>query len=344
MKKIIFLLLLSFVFFSCGEKKNNTPETDKTKSNNSLTMVKDNTPPGNISLNYQLKKGQHIAYQLVNKSSTSRTVIADSTNTQKAEQNVTYKIDMDVLDVDNNVMDIKINISSIKADINMDGQKLSYQSGNNLDESTKMRFADFETLVNTPFNISLASDGEINEFYKVDKVINKFLNFRRVPKDSITENMKKQVQFNIVEGALRPLLSQIFRKLPDKKLSLDSSWTNIYSSQLPPFEMKNTAKFKLIDFQKLENDRLAVIDAGLQTTSKGKNKFTNRGINYNVKNPESTGNGKIYFNLSKGLLQQSNTNTSIKITTDISAPTSPRGPIKAKTIDQTENTYSVQLL
>jgi uncharacterized protein (UPF0333 family) len=344
MKNLILLLFISLIFAGCGEKKvNQTPEAAKQQTGNS-SIVKDNAPPKQVNLSYKLLAGQHFSYQLINGNSSSQTLVTDSARTQKMEQTITYKIDMNVEGVEDNVMDIKINISSVKVDAEMGGRRITYHSGGNLDSARKLGLIDMETLANSPFNIRLNPDGDIAEFYKVDKLINKFLDMQNIKKDTVTSDQKKQVQYNIVEGALRPLLSQVFRKLPGKTLGLDSSWVVTYPSQVPPFELTNKAQFKVVDFNLLGIDKLVAIDASLSVTSKGQNKVSNRGINYNFKNPESSGGGKIYFNISRGLIQQSKTNTSLKISADMTIPSSPKGPMKAKNSSSVMNSYEVQLL
>lgn len=345
MKKILFVALLSITLFSCGDKKENqTQDTAQVKAGDSLLTVKDNNPPKDITLKYQLKQGQHFKYQLVSKNVTLQTIVADSTNSQKMEQNFTYNFDMNVQDVSDDVMDIKVNITSIKFDADAgNGQSLKYQSGTKMDSLERVKFSEFEIMLNTPFYISLDDKGEITDFYKTDKIVNNFINLQGL-KDSATTEMKKQIGNNLTEGILRPLLSQIFRKLPEKNLSIDSSWSVTYPTQMPPFEITNTAKYTVKDFQKLNEDRLAVINADLSITSKGKNKVSDRGVNYDFEKPESSGSGKIYFNLTKGLIQQSKTSTKLKTSAEMSVPNSPRGPMKAKNTNYVENTYIVELL
>ena len=139
-------------------------------------------------------------------------------------------------------------------------------------------------------------------------------------------------------------MAQIFRILPKHNVGIDSLWTNTYISQIGVFEVTNTAKYKLTGFEKLDDERLAVIDAGLDIKSKGKEKATEKGINYEFKKPEATGSGTIYFNINKGCIEKSKTTTTLKMSLKMNMPKSPRGPMKATRNDYIENTNILELL
>jgi hypothetical protein len=146
------------------------------------------------------------------------------------------------------------------------------------------------------------------------------------------------------EGALKPLIQQIFRVLPQKNVSVDSSWLYSYPTHITVFEVENINKYKLKGFEKLNNDRLAVINASLELRAKGKNKYTERGVDYDFKAPEAEGSGIIYFNIPKGCIQSSKTSSKVKLNTTIKAPKTPKGPMKAVRNDLIESTNIVELL
>src|SRR5690606_12071726 len=107
---------------------------------------------------------------------------------------------------------------------------------------------------------------------------------------------------------------QIFRQLPKKSVSVDSSWKfNQPKSKLMVFETDNTTTYKMKSLEKLNNERLAVIDAGLISKFSGNSKLTDRGISYNFEKPKTYADGKIYFNLDKNVIQRSKTLTNLKI-------------------------------
>jgi hypothetical protein len=346
MKNLLIIVLAALLLIGCSRKDKpvekkiqETPDTSGV-----LKTSKDNTPPSQVSISYALKKNNAYTYRLTSISNSIQQIISDSTRTQNLKQTITYLFEFSISDVEQDgVMDIKVDLKSVKLDANANGQKISYQSGGNLKPSDKQQFIEYEAVVNNPFAVRIDSKGEILEIYKVDKIASKFLELQGL-KDSVNAEQKKQFQANIAETALRPLLQQIFRYLPTKNVGKNDVWTNDYASKLAVFDIKNVAKYKLLDFEKLNDDRLAVIDAGLEITSVGKEKVTERGVNYEFKKPEASGSGKIYFNLDKGCIEKSKTKTTLNMTVKMDMPKSPRGPMKATRDDYIENTNILELL
>ena len=93
----------------------------------------------------------------------------------------------------------------------------------------------------------------------------------------------------------------------------------------------------------MNDDKIAVIDAGLKTIISGDNKVTDRGATYIFKKPVTSAEGKIYFNISKGCVQKSKTNTRIHISYTMEVPT-PKGLEKGTKTETVVNTNILELL
>lgn len=349
MKKLfIIFTAFSLLWIGCGKKDQNANKpvnSAKMDSTGTLQTSKDDAPPKDVSLDYNLKKDQHLSYKLTVISSQMQSLTTNSTVKQDVKQTLTYLIDMDVKDVDaDKVMDVKLNVKSVKMDAEANNQKVSYQSGTLKDKTERQKYAEYESLLNNPFSFRMNPKGEILEVYRVDKIVEKFLDLRGI-KDSVSGDQKRQFQQNMSERALKPLVQQIFRSLPAKQLAVDSTWQFSYPTPITPvFGFDNITKFKLLGFEKLNSERLAVINAGLELRTKGKNKYSEGGVNYDFKNPEAQGAGKIYFNLAKGCIQSSKTSSKVMMKATINAPKTPKGPMKAIRNDVIENTNIVELL
>jgi hypothetical protein len=346
MKNLLIVIIVSLLIIGCG--KNDKPvdkkTTEKPDTSGILNVSKDDAPPSTVNLIYQLKKDNSYLYRLTSLSTTLQNVISDSTIKNTIKQSITYVFKMDVNEVESdNVMDIKINIQSVKLDATANGQKYKYESGTKLDSTERLRYLEYEAVLNNPFSIRLDSKGEILEVYRLDKIVNKFLSIQGVL-DSVTAAQKKEFQTNIAETAIKPLLQQVFRILPSKNVGKDSVWSNQYGTRLSVFDVTNIAKYKLKDFAKLEDNRLAVIDAGLEIIARGKNKVSEQGVNYDFKTPEATGSGTIYFDLTKGCVVKAKTTSKLKMSMTMQMPKSPRGPMKATRNDYVENTNVLELL
>jgi len=207
--------------------------------------------------------------------------------------------------------------------------------------SCRERYLDYESLINNPFTARISKTGDIVEVFKADRIVNKILELRNL-KDSVSIEEKKSFQQEIIESALKPLITQIFRKLPDKSLAKDSSWSfQPPALNLQIVEFDNSQNFKIIDFKSFNENKLAVIDATVK--SKARISPQAKQNNIAVKNPDYYANGTIYFNLDKGLIQKSKTKTTLNLEMSMNMPTQ-KGMQKVTRKQSTINTNILEFL
>ena len=348
MKKLIALALLLIPLF-IGCNKSEEPKKEEKALSTTFDSSDIKTVPmteasfSSIDLRYTLKKGNEYHYRLTSITDDDQSIVADTSVSQKIKQALTYLLKLSVKDIDKDgVMEIEFIFNSVKLDASGNGQSFSYESGSTLSEDEKSRYADYEAIINNPFTARIAPKGEILEFFRTDRIANKLLELKGL-QDSVSLEEKKMLQQQISEGALRPLLTQIFRKLPDQQVKKDSAWTLTNApAQLPFFEMTNSIKFKIIGFEKYNENNLAVIDAGLSSTYKISERAKQAKVT--VKSPSYSGEGKIYFNLSKGLVERSKTNLYLRIEMSMMAPNRTGGMQKVTQKQYTKTTNILELL
>ena len=250
---------------------------------------------------------------------------------------------LNVKDVDKDgVMEIEFTFTSVKLDATGNGKTFSYQSGNKLSGDDMKNYANYEAVINNPFTARVAPKGEILEFFRTDRIANKIIELGGL-KDSVSLEEKKMLQQQITEGALRPLLMQVFRKLPSQQVKKDSLWTLANPpAQMPFFEMTNTLNFKITGFEKYKESNLAVIDAGLSSQYKISERAKQAKVTVN--SPSYKGEGKIYFNLTKGLVEKSKTNNYLTIEMSTMAPSRAGGLQKVTQRQYTKTTNILELL
>ncbi len=220
---------------------------------------------------------------------------------------------------------------------------MTYESGVTPDSIVKQGFAEYDALVNNEFDIRVSKYGEIHDIFRVDNIINKYLNTKGLA-DSASSTEKDQLKMEIIERVLKPLVIQIFRQLPKKTIAVDSTWSfSQPPAQLIVFRSQNTTTYKLKNLEKSGDDKLAVIVAGLITKVSGNNTMTKDGVVYSFKKPVTNAGGKIYFNLSQGLIQKSKTSTTINLSYSMEMQT-PKGKQKGNRDEITSTTNIVELL
>jgi len=332
MKKII-LTLLSLILITglmaCSSNSNKKEKKEK-KTGTSNVIVKTEIPSskvnknektGQYSLGYNFKEGETIKYRLYTISNSTRNVVADTTFKNIFSQTIVRVVQLKTKKLnDDNTADIQCTLLSASVDADMNGKKIKYKSGEKLDSVDARRFYEFESTLNNPFTIKVDSHGKILEVSKVGNILNKMIKISGIV-DTLSAATKAKIKDNLKENLILPLMKQIIREFPDKQIELGSKWDKkLQPSRYMVFTFNYTNHYKVNNIQKSANDMIAVIDGYATTDVQGKTKFSNKGINYNFTKPVSTANGKIFFNLTRNLVQKSHTKTRVEVSYSMDVP------------------------
>lgn len=342
-------MAFSFIIISCGEK-NNQPEnklTDKEKYSFDSTDLKtdgvdDSGKP--FLMKYKFAKGDKVLYRLTTIANNTQTITMDTTMSTNINQKIVYLIDFVVKDVDEDgATEAEIKINSLKLEASANGEIFNFETGKDVDSAKIHQFAEYQSLYNNPFNVRFNSKGEILEVYKADKISNKYLELKGAG-DTISINDRNSIRQEIINGVLTPLLTQIVRKLSDTEVYTDSSW-QIQQAPVPlmVYQINYTNTYKLENVEKLDGNRIAVIDAGIDFRYSGQSKVNQGNIFYTFQKPISTAEGKFYFNVDKGIQIKSRTKTKLEISYTMEANT-PQGKQKGTRRDIISNTNILELL
>ncbi|WP_337864960.1 DUF6263 family protein [Ignavibacterium sp.] len=345
---LIASLFLAVIIPACGDKKSDQPENAQLDS---TLYIYDSTEikaqpiedSSQFQLSYNFVKGEKVRYRLSTISDNMQTLTSDTSITMKLHQEVIYVFDLTPKEIDKDgIIEADINILGVKLSADVNGEKFEFEAGKSTDSAQTVRFAEFLALWNNPFSIRFNKSGEVLEVFRADKIANKFINLRRA--DTLDTQTKNDIKDQMVAGVLKPMVLQVIRKMPEQKLAKDSTW----SIQQPPislmvFQINYTNKYKIKSLEKLNEDRLAVIDAGMDYNITGNNRFEERGVVYNFKKPVSTGEGTIYFNIDKGRIQKSKTKSYTETSFTFDA-TTPQGKQKGSRSEVVSNTSILETL
>ncbi len=347
--KYLFGIVVIFLFLSgCGGEKNGDGKTTeenlyKIDSTEIETTPAEN-PNQNFLMRYKLELNKDYKYKIATISNNKQTIKVDTTITQNVNQQMIYLVNVKPTEIDkDSIYEVVCTFSSIRLDATANDQKHSYQSGVTKDSTELLKFSNYEALINNPFNIRVDNTGNILEIYKTDKIISKYLEMQKL-KDSLTTEERNAMRQQISEGAIKPLLSQIFRKLPDESVAKDSVWT-ISQPAFPflVFQLQNNYIYNIDELEEYNDDNVAVIDAKLDSKITGNTKVTEQGVTYEFNKPSSEASGKIYFNVEEGYVLKSmiKSKTAISYTMEGDTPT---GKQKGSRSDVMEYTNIVELL
>lgn len=342
----LFSLSLIALFTGCDSKEN----APQTAGNDILaidtseikgTPITDNSF-SEFDLSYNVQKGNTFIYKLTSITDETQSLKTDTVQEMKARQQISYLIEVKVEELEaDKTMELSFNFKEVAVDGSFNDEKYKFVSSAKNDTVVEDRFLEYQALINNPFNARIDKNGNIAELYRTTKIADKIIELRKM-KDSINAEQKQAFIQDITDGALRPVVMQLFRKLPEAKVAKDSSW---YFPQQPAsfqiFAIQNTHGFKLSSFEKAGDDTYAVIDASLISKSELSPEAKANGIS--MKNTGYSGSGKLYFNIGKGVFEKSKTVTTLTVELDMKAP--PGAPFgSAKRKQNTKTTNILQLV
>jgi len=348
--KLLLVFILTFLFlFGCGEKKEEKVPV-RTSGNNLTVDTSDisTTPAENPSQNFRMRYNfilnKDYKYSIATITDNTQTMKADTVISQHANQSIIYLLDLKPIKIDDNSStQFVCTFYSVKIDANVNGQTFSYQSGVTTDSLEKMKYAEYDAVINNPFNIKINKIGEVTDISNTDKILSKFLELKNMS-DSLSLEEKNNVKEQITQGGIKPLVSQVFRKIPEKLLAKDSVWTYQQPvSNLLVFQVNSINIYKVNSLENFMNDKVAVIDASLDTKITGKNQVTDHGFTYKFNKPQTEASGKIYFNVDKGYVQKSKVKTRLVIYYTMEGNT-PGGKRNGSRSEIVENINIVELL
>jgi hypothetical protein len=351
MKNLIIIVLLSIaLFISCQKEKSSEEqkapeEVASTFDSTALaTTSVDESEDQSFVFRYKFIPGETFRYRLTTISQNQQSVQTDSILTDKLDQTIIFILDFKTLSLDDDsVAELQCTFSSVNLKANANGREIFYKSDTKMDSIERKNFPEYESFLKNPFNLRVGKRGEIIDIYKIDKIMNRFLAIMGLA-DSLTAQEKVTAQQDLTTRTIKPLLAQMFREFPDRKMAVDSSWS--YKRESMPvlvFKIDYENKYTVDKVEMLGKDKLAVITGSIKTTVTGDQTHNDRGVIYQFEKPVSTAGGQIYFNLNKGLIQKSRTQTSMQNAYSMEMPT-PEGIKKAIAKEVTSNVNVIELL
>ena len=253
--KNFLIIILIVSLFACSKNENKN-ESNKLQSE---SLEKISIGNEKVSLAYKFSKGDKFKYSLTTKSQNEEIVVADSTMKSKADQTLKYLFDCEVIDIDEDkIAEISLVVSSINFDIDINGQKIHFDSNQKISEEDKQKFMEYIVLHNTPFRARINKHGEVIEITRVEKMIDK-MNSLSQQKQNLTTEQKSALAKQLAESAIRPITQMLFRELPHQEVAKDSSWEKRFPQPLGTMTMENIAKFTVVDFVKVNGNKTAKI-------------------------------------------------------------------------------------
>ena len=297
-----------------------------------------------VDLLYKFEKGNKFRYKLTTILTSDESIKADSLMQVKTNQSDTYIIDFEVLDVDTDkIAELNATITSMNINVNNNGQQLSFDPSKAPNKEEQQNFWQYAIQYNTPFRARVNKYGEVIEVSRLEKMIEKLISLQP-QQQTVTSEQKVKIARDLADQVVRPFTQLIFRQLPQKPVGKDSTWEKKYTSTMAVFNTNNTATFKVEDFIKVNDDNAVKLSINLSSVSEGENKGEQNGMKYNFEDPNISGNGSIIFNIDKGLLAKSETQTTVELIANLETKNALQKTVQSVRRDLSTNKNIVELL
>jgi hypothetical protein len=168
------------------------------------------------------------------------------------------------------------------------------------------------------------------------------LEIQKVP-DTLSAKTKEQMRTNIANGTLMPLTQQIFKVVAEDEVGVDSTWQLKYNTPLGVFNVENTAVFRVTNLN-FDKDTTAAITSNLFISVSGNNVVNEQGVRYTFSQPNLQAEGKLSYNYTRGLVEKSESNTSLEMAMFMEGVDANGNPLKSTKRDISNNTNIVTLL
>jgi PBP1b-binding outer membrane lipoprotein LpoB len=345
--KYLAAVILAFLLLAGCSKKNEQSSTNEANKYQVDTSDIKGTPINasneSFMLEYKFPKGKTYHYRLTTVTHDDQTIQMDTTMHSNIVQNITYLIDLTPVSVDKDgAIEFNLLFKSAKLNATANGKEYNFETDTTTDSTQIKTYAEYKALTSSDMGLRVSKKGDILDVFRTDKIINNFLDLKKLGKPNSIQI--EELKANMVQGAIKPLLYQIFRVTPDHKMTTDSSWTYKQTpSQMLIFKVQNTDTYKITGLEQYGDNKLAVVDAGLISDITGDNKITQQGVSYKFQKPTTSAGGKLYFNLTDGCIEKAKTHTSIDIYYSMEAK-GPKGPQQGSKEEVITNNYILERL
>jgi hypothetical protein len=332
--KLLFVLLLLFVV-GCGKKEEKPVNKENPEI---LSLIKKDSLTGKeeVMMKYIVKKGDTFFYKMTARTATTENSPATEGKDVSQDNEINYFYTKEVQDVDaSGIITYKVQYDSITINAQVEGKTIKYNSNINDTIKSNPAFIQYNAVIKEPFFIRVKNNGEITDIYGLEKIHE---NLFKALGDTLKEEEKQTIKDSFGKESIKEILQQEYQMFPDHPVDVDSSWVKSYNTQLLFFDAVNSARYTLKSIEDKDDQKIINIDA-VQNVEFLNKEVKQRGVKFVIENAETSGTGKIAFNLNRGCITSKETTTKLDLDMRLSA----QGQ-SAKSVQKVQTNLNVSLL
>lgn len=318
-KSLAFKLLVSALIVyivGCGDKKDEKTDGKQDSIISSLITKDPATGKDKVQLKYVVSIGDTFRYKMVAKTSNSENSPATEGKEVKQDNEINYFYTKVVDNIEaSGIISYKVTYDSILITSQMEDELVKYNSNVNDSMKNNPAFIQYNAVIAEPFYIRVSSAGEITDVYGLEKIHE---NLFHALGDTLREEDKMTIKESFGKESVKEVLQQEYQMFPPEPVDVDSSWIKSYNNQIMFFEVVNSAQYTLKSLEDKDGKKIASIEATLVVEFLNK-EIKERGIKFTIEKSETTGSGKITFDMSRGCITSKETSTTLNLDLRMSA-------------------------
>jgi hypothetical protein len=318
-KSLAFKLLAALIIvyaIGCGKKEESITKNQQDSLIASLFSKDSVTGRERVQLKYIVKKGEKFVYKMIAKTSTMEKSPATEEKEVKQDNEINYYYTKVVDNIEpSGIITYKVTYDSININSQMGEQTLNYNSNVNDSVKNNPAFLQYNAVINEPFYIRVSSTGEVTDVYGLEKIHD---NLFKALGDTLKEEDKASIKEAFGKESIKEVQQQEYQMVPDAPVYIDSSWIKSYNTQILFFDVVNSAQYTLKGIEDKDGKKIANIEAKLVVEFLNK-EVKERGVKFTIEKTETSGSGKIAFDLSRGCITNKETTTNLNLEMRMSA-------------------------
>ena len=177
----------------------------------------------NLGIYINVKAGDVYKYHTLTSITSNTEIMGESTSTTQ-DTTTDFKVTIDSVDSEGNIT-MNYMFDNIKFESEAAGEKITYDSSNNSDTDDFSKV--YKSIIGKGFNTKMTKHGEVSEVSGVDDLIISMLDAMELDTsdDANIQETKTYLQSSFGDNALKTLIQQSTRVLPENDVKIGDSWT-----------------------------------------------------------------------------------------------------------------------
>jgi hypothetical protein len=214
-------------------------------------------------------------------------------------------------------MTVQTTFESFKTSMTSPMATMAYDSANpdaGTDPMSAMLKKVFTDFVGASFTMVISPTGEVQKVEGFTKLADKM--FSNLPQEPAAANMMNGFKASLSDDAMRTMFSQTFVALPGRPVKPGDSWNGQFVSKNPMLgALVTSVKATLKSVEASAGDQVATIATALAIKQDPKSATAaSNPLGLPTQVGDSSGEGEMFFNVTKGRLQKSTTRVLLPMT------------------------------